>query len=94
MEVTNGVRLGAGNMSAVNLRNEGRIDVRENASFYSRNNVYFGNTQCSTGIVTVTDHGLFDGASNFYMGVTSNAVGHLVAQDDPWSRSAISRRSK
>lgn len=82
MEVTNGVMLGAGNTSAVNLRNEGRIDVRENASFYSHNTVYFGNTQCSTGIVTVTDHGLFDGASSFYMGSSSNAVGYLLAQDD------------
>jgi hypothetical protein len=82
MEVTNGVMLGAGNTSVVNARNEGRVDIRENASFYSHNTVYFGNTQCSTGMVTVTGHGLFDGASSFYIGASSNAVGHLVAQDD------------
>ena len=84
MEVTNSVVLGAGNTGAadVNLRNEGRLDICENASFYSHNNVHFGNTQCSTGIVTVAGHGAFHGASNFNMGLASNAVGHLVAQDD------------
>jgi hypothetical protein len=84
MEVTNGVVLGAGSTSAtdVNLRNEGRLDICENASFYSHNHVYFGNTQCSTGIVAVAGHGSFHGAASFYMGVASNAVGRLAAQDD------------
>ncbi|NLG00465.1 MAG: hypothetical protein GX565_09985, partial [Lentisphaerae bacterium] len=84
MEVTNSVVLGAGNTGAadVNLRNEGRLDIRENASFYSHNNVNFGNTQCSTGIVTVVGHGAFHGAASFYMGMASNAVGRFAAQDD------------
>ncbi len=84
MEVTNNVVLGAGNTGAadVNLRNEGRLDIGDNASFYSHNNVLFGNTQCSTGIVTVAGHGAFRGAANFYMGLASNAVGRLVTQDD------------
>ena len=84
MEVTNSVVLGAGRTGTadVNLRNEGRLDIGESASFYSHNNVHFGNTQCSTGIVTVAGHGAFHGASNFNMGLASNAVGYLVAQDD------------
>ncbi|HRR32524.1 MAG TPA: autotransporter-associated beta strand repeat-containing protein [Kiritimatiellia bacterium] len=84
MEVTNNVVLGAGRMgdTYVNLCNEGRIDIRDNASFYSHNNVNFGNTQCSTGVVTVAGHGSFSGAVNFYMGMSSNAVGRLVVQDD------------
>jgi len=84
MEVTNSVVLGAGRTGTadVNLRNEGRLDIGESASFYSHNNVHFGNTQCSTGIVTVAGHGAFHGAASFYMGMASNAVGRFAAQDD------------
>lgn len=87
LDVTNGVRLGAGSRNApfVNLRNQGEIHVHDEATLFSVGHVDLGYTMCSTGLVTVAGNGTFataDSGSNIQLGTMSNAVGRIVVQDD------------
>lgn len=82
MEVTNEVCVGAGARSRYNLRNEGFLTLRDDASFYANNNVIVGDTQASTGTVTMTERAVFDAWSNVYIGNLSNAVGRVLVSDD------------
>lgn len=88
MEVTNAAYLGAGSEIFPNLRNQGTITLHDAATFYAHNETFVGRTQCATGIVTVAGGAAYltrstaSGGGSVYLGVGSNAVGHLTVQDD------------
>ncbi len=83
LEVTNGVYLGSGgSVNYVNLCNEGRLELRDQASCYSHNNVYLGYSQCSTGRVTVLNQADFTSRESMFFGFSSNAVAYLEMRDD------------
>lgn len=83
MEVTNTVQLGAGQKTDIyNLRNEGILEMRDDASFYASSTVYAGHTQSSTGRVVMANRANFTCASTFYFGMNSNSVGYVDLRGD------------
>ncbi len=81
-EVTNSIYLGAGSADVLNIRNQGELEIRDHGSCYVFDRVCLGNSQCSTGRVTVLDQGRLTSGGSFFFGSSSNAVGYLEARDD------------
>ena len=82
MEVTNDVNVGAGDLSRYNLRNEGFLTVRDDATFYSHDKTVLGYSQASTGTVTLLGRAVFATGGSVYLGNNSNAVGRLEMSGD------------
>ncbi len=83
LEVTNNLCLGSRNsVPGFNVRNEGQLEIRDQASVYSHDQTYLGHASSSTGRLTLTGEGAFRTGGYIYMGANSNAVGYVEAKDD------------
>jgi hypothetical protein len=77
MSVTGGVYLGSAATTYPDLHNRGVLTLRDQAAFYAGNAMIIGRSQCSTGIVTVSDNASVTLVGSCQIATTSNAWGRL-----------------